>query len=518
MTSTPTPERSTDPRTAEPFGPAFPPTPAADVARLAQEASQAASWLEENGRAQRSDLLRAIAAALEEQREEIVSLADRETAIGSSRLNGELTRTVYQARFFADVLDEGSYLEAAIDHAAQTPMGPGPDLRRLLVPVGPVAVFGASNFPLAFSVPGGDTVSALAAGSPVIVKAHGSHPATSQLTFDVMRQAARDAGAPAGVLGLVFGQDAGASLVSDPRIKAVAFTGSQTGGRALLDIISARAEPIPFYGELSGLNPVVVTEGAARNRGQEIADGLVTSFTTAAGQLCTKPGLVFIPAGEAGDGLVAAAAALVRDTGAALALNEGIGTAYSRGSDRLGGRTETRIEADGISGKDEGFTVVPRLLTVDADDLTPETTQECFGPLTVIARYTGEEDLGRALEALPASLTGTVHAEPAEEQHTRRLFDLLRRRAGRVVYNGFPTGVLVSWAQTHGGPWPSTNTLHTSVGATAIRRFLRPMTWQNAPQSVLPPVLRDGDTVIPRRVDGRLELPPNTPPSSLNSR
>lgn len=517
MTSTPAPECSTNPRTAEQFGTPFPPTPIADVARLAQEASEAASWLEGQDHARRSALLRAIATALEEQREGIVSLADRETAIGPTRLNGELTRTVYQARFFADVLEEGSYLEASIDHAAQTPMGPGPDLRRMLVPIGPVAVFGASNFPLAFSVPGGDTISALAAGSPVIVKAHGSHPATSQLTFNIMRQAARNAGAPAGILGLVFGQEAGAALVADPHIKAVAFTGSQTGGRALLDIVSAREDPIPFYGELSGLNPVVITDGAARSRGQEIADGLVTSFTTAAGQLCTKPGLVFVPAGEAGDGLVAAAAALVSNAEASLALNEGISTAYAGGSDRLGGRDEVQVEADGTAGKDEGFTVVPRLLTMDADNLTPETTEERFGPLTVIARYADQEELDRALEALPASLTGTVHAEAAEEKYTRRLFDLLRRRAGRVVYNGFPTGVLVSWAQTHGGPWPSTNTLHTSVGATAIRRFLRPMTWQNAPQSVLPSTLRDGETDIPRRVDGRLELPAMTLPSSRNS-
>ncbi len=507
MTLSPTSDVSTDPRTAKQFGDPFPPTPVVEVARLAAEAGKAASWLEGRGRALRSALLRAIALALDEQREDIVSLADRETGIGAVRLHGELTRTVHQARLFADVLEEGSYLEAAIDHAGQTPMGPGPDLRRLLVSLGPVAVFGAGNFPLAFSVPGGDTISALASGSPVIAKAHGSHPATSQLTFDIMRQVVQDAGAPAGVLGLVFGEEAGAALVADPHIKAVAFTGSQRGGRALLNIISAREEPIPFYGELSGLNPVVVTEAAARERGQEIATGLVASFTTAAGQLCTKPGLVFVPAGEEGDALVAASAGLVRDAGAAPALNEGIRSAYTNGVARLGALTGVTTEADGDAGTEEGFTVVPRLLSVRADELTAEVTKECFGPLAVIARYSDRDQLCRALEALPASLTGTVHAQPEEEEVTAQLLDLLRAKAGRVLHNDFPTGVLVSWAQTHGGPWPSTNSQHTSVGATAIRRFLRPMTWQNVPQALLPAVLRDGEADVPRRVDGRLVLP-----------
>lgn len=507
---TPSPDVSTDPRTGEPFGDPVPATPLAEVARRCADAAAAAAWLEEQGRAGRAALLRSVALALDEQREQIVPLADRETAIGTDRLHGELSRTVHQARMFADVLEEGSYLEASIDHAGQTPMGPGPDLRRLLVPVGPVAVFGASNFPLAFSVPGGDTVSALAAGSPVVVKAHGSHPATSRLTFDLMCRAARDAGAPEGLLGLVHGQAAGAALVADPHIKAVAFTGSQQGGRALLDLVSAREEPVPFYGELSGLNPVVVTRDAARWRGREIAEGLVTSFTTAAGQLCTKPGLVFVPVGEAGDALVAEVARLVRGAGAGVALNGAIRDAYRRGTDRLD-TLQATTEAEGGSAPGTGFQVAPRLLTVPAEDLTAEITEECFGPLTVVARYDGRDALRQAVRALPASLTGTVHAEPDEEEQTAELFDLLRAKAGRLLYNGYPTGVLVSWAQNHGGPWPATNSLHTSVGATAIRRFLRPMTWQNVPQHLLPCELRDPDADVPRRVDGRLVLPPRMP-------
>jgi NADP-dependent aldehyde dehydrogenase len=502
-----TAEVSVDPRTAKPFGEAFAPTPPADVARLAAEAAAAAPAFEARGRGFRAGLLRAIGEALEARRKDIVSLADRETGIGATRLGGELTRTVHQARLFADVLDEGSYLEAAIDHAGETPMGPGPDLRRLLAPIGPVAVFGASNFPLAFSVPGGDTVSALAAGCPVIVKAHGSHPATSRLTFDIMRQAAQDCGAPEGVLGIVYGQDAGAALVADPHIQAVAFTGSLQGGRALLDIIGTRAEPIPFYGELSSLNPVVVTEAAARQRGRDIAQGLVDSFTVAAGQLCTKPGLVFVPAGEAGDAFVSAACDVVGGSEAGMALNERILSTYVEISSRLAGLPPIAVGADGRPAAGEGFHMIPRLLTVAAEELTAEATEECFGPLTVIARYGSRAGLHRALGRLPASLTGTIHSEAGEEELVGELTGILRSKAGRVLYNGFPTGVLVSWAQTHAGPWPSTNSLHTSVGTSAIRRFLRPVTWQNAPQFVLPPELRDEEADIPRRIDGQLVLP-----------
>src|SRR5699024_2496848 len=220
-----------------------------------------------------------------------------ETAIPEARINGELTRTAYQARFFADVISDGAYLEATIDHAGDTPMGPGPDLRSMLVPTGPVAVFGASNFPLAFSVPGGDTVSALAAGSPVVLKAHSSHPRLSQLTFRLLKQAAEEAGAPDGTIGMVYGTAAGGALVAHPAITAVGFTGSLSGGQALLSIIDGRESPIPFYGELSSLNPLIVSTGAAAARGTDIASGLIASFTTSGGQLCTKPGVVFVPVG-----------------------------------------------------------------------------------------------------------------------------------------------------------------------------------------------------------------------------
>jgi NADP-dependent aldehyde dehydrogenase len=498
---------ATDPRTGDSAATAAEETTAPEVARIAQAAADSAPQFERAGRQFRASLLRAIADELDDRRQLIVDVADRETAIGPTRLNGELTRTVYQARLFADVLDEGSYLEASIDHAADTPMGPGPDLRRLLVPIGPVAVFGASNFPLAFSVPGGDTVSALAAGNPVVVKAHSSHPGTSLCAFDAMLTAARRVGAPDGVLGIVFGQAAGSALVADPRIKAVGFTGSLGGGKALLDIIGGREEPIPFYGELSSLNPVVVTPGAAAARGAVIGKGIAESFTVSAGQLCTKPGLVFVPAGDAGDVLVAATAETVGHTDAPVLLNERIFASFGEISGRAASLGEMSVLARGSEPSGSGFAVTPLLLGAAATELTALATEECFGPMTIIARYRSNDELHAALHALPSALTGTIHAEEDEVQCVSELTAILRAKAGRVLYNGYPTGVLVSWAQTHGGPWPATNTLHSSVGTTAIRRFLRPVTWQNAPEFALPEELREAYDAIPRRIDGTLTVP-----------
>ncbi|MGY1662021.1 aldehyde dehydrogenase (NADP(+)) [Geodermatophilus sp. SYSU D00705] len=498
---------SVDPRTGETVEVVAPETTTAEVDRLCAAALAAAPALEELGRAGRAALLRALAEALESRRDDVVAVADRETGLGPGRLNGELTRTGYQLRIFAEVLDEGSYLEAAIDPAGDTPMGPRPDLRRMLVPIGPVAVFGASNFPLAFSVPGGDTASALAAGCPVVVKAHSSHPATSRLVFDVLTEAAAKAGAPDGTLGIVYGQQAGADLVAHPAIRAVGFTGSLGGGQALQRIIDARPDPIPFYGELSSLNPVVVTPAAAAERGDRIGGELVGSFTLGGGQFCTKPGLAFVPAGPDGDALVDAMAQAVRAAAAPVLLNEGIAASYGRISDGLAGAPGVAEIARGEEPAGPGFTAVPRLLATSAADLPHQVTEECFGPVAVVARYDGEAELFAALEAMPSSLTATVLRGEGETDLPLAVSQQLRTRAGRLVYDAYPTGVAVSWAQHHGGPWPSTNSQHTSVGTTAIRRFLRPVTWQGAPQELLPEELTDGYRGIPRRVDGVLELP-----------
>lgn len=475
----------------------------ASVAEICDAALAAAGPLDGLGRDKRAALLEALAAALEDSRPRIVEVADRETGLGETRLNGELTRTCYQLRLFASVLTDGGYLEAAVDHAGDTAMGPRPDLRRMLIPVGPVAVFGASNFPLAFSVPGGDTASAIAAGCPVVLKAHPSHPATSQMCFDVLSDAARKGGAPEGTLGIVYGQQAGADLVAHPAIRAVGFTGSQGGARALLAIIEERAEPIPFFGELSSLNPVVVTPAAAADRAARIGSEFAGSFTLGAGQFCTKPGLVFVPAGPDGDALVAAARSAVAKAAPMVMLNEGIAASFARGTAALGKVLETSSAGSGDASG--GFRGTPTLLITTAADLPHEATEECFGPAAVIARYTDEADLYAALGKLPNSLTATIQRGPGETELPAELAQRLGPTAGRIIFDGYPTGVAVSWAQHHGGPWPATNTQHTSVGASAIRRFMRPLTWQNAPTELLPAELRDDYDSIPRRIDGRFQ-------------
>jgi len=480
---------SIDPRTGATAEIVAGETSTAQVDAFCRAALAAAAPLEALGRDGRAALLDTLADALEEDRAPIVEVADRETALGTTRLTGELIRTTYQLRHFAEVLRDGGCLEATVDHAGDTPMGPRPDLRRMLVPLGPVAVFGASNFPLAFSVPGGDTASALAAGCPVVVKAHGSHPATSQLCFEVLDAAARRTGAPAGTLGIVHGVRAGADLVAHPAIRAAGFTGSTAGARALMAVIDRRSDPIPFFGELSSLNPVVVTPAAAAERAAEIGAGLAGSVTLGAGQFCTKPGLAFVPDGPGGDLLIAA----IRDTFAGkppmVMLNAGIAAAYEKGTARLGNPASRGT---------------PLLITAAASALPPEATEECFGPVVVVARYGNEQELFGALDKLPSSLTASIHRGHAETDLPGEVARRLLPRAGRIVYDGYPTGVAVSWAQHHGGPWPATNTQHTSVGASAIRRFLRPVAWQNAPADLLPAELRDEYRGIPRRVDGVL--------------
>lgn len=476
----------------------------ADVDRAVHAATDAAPALAALGREGRARLLRACADGLEAARERVVAVADRETALGPPRFDGELTRTTYQLRLFAEVLEEGSYLEAAVDHAADTAMGPRPDLRRMLVPLGPVAVFGASNFPLAFSVPGGDTASALAAGCPVVVKAHGSHPATSQLCAEVLLAALEDAGAPAGTLGLVHGVQAGVDLVAHPGVRAVGFTGSLGGARALLEVINRRPDPVPFFGELASLNPVVVAPGAAAGRAAAVGEQLAASFTLGVGQFCTKPGLVLVPDGPDGDAVVAAMAAAVRGRGAAPLLNDGIDAAFAEGSAALAASAGVEVLA---RGDDAGRGAAPLLLGTATSSLPDRVLEECFGPVSVVVRYEGVDDVLAALERLPSSLTATVHRTEADADLVAVLADRLQRHAGRLVFDDVPTGVAVSWAQHHGGPWPSTSSQHTSVGATAVRRWLRPFAWQGAPQEVLPAELRDGADLVPRRVDGVLRLP-----------
>ncbi|MFF5989003.1 aldehyde dehydrogenase (NADP(+)) [Prauserella flavalba] len=501
--------QSVDPRTGTSSETGIPPSTSDEVDAAARLARAAFAELTRRDRSWRAELLRAMAGELESRREEIVSTADGETGLGETRLNGELTRTCFQLRLFADVVTEGGYLEAVVDHAGDTAMGPRPDLRRMLLPLGPVAVFGASNFPLAFSVPGGDTASALAAGCPVVVKAHESHLLTSRLCGEALAAAAASHGAPEGTIAVVYGREAGARLVQHPDIRAVGFTGSLGGGKALLELINSRPDPIPFYGELSGINPLVVTPAAAQERADEIGAGLAGSFTLGSGQFCTKPGLAFVPRTDGGEALLGALGKAVEGTGAQVLLNEGIRDSFTAGSARLADLPGVSTLAAGGEVEGAGFTAQPRVLTIDAADLDDSVVRECFGPLVVVVRYSEDKELLDALARLEPSLTATVHLGSDEAADRTALLDGLREVAGRLVFDGYPTGVAVSWAQHHGGPWPSTNTIHTSVGTTSIRRFLRPFAWQGAPRAVLPAELRDGPVDIPRRVNGVLTLPGN---------
>ncbi|MFB9651631.1 aldehyde dehydrogenase (NADP(+)) [Pseudarthrobacter oxydans] len=497
----------TNPYTGARLDPVAEESTPADVDRIVENAGKAFAYLENIGRTGRAGLLQVIADSLDLNAEELIKAADEETGIGPARLTGELKRASYQMRFFAEVLLEGSYLEAAIDTAGETPMGPRPDLRRMLQPIGPVAVFGSSNFPFAFSVIGGDTASALATGCPVVLKAHSSHPRTSKISYDIMAAAATNYGAPEGILGIVFGQKAGTALVSHPLIQAVGFTGSLGGGAALMEAISRRAQPIPFYGELSSLNPLVVTANAASERGSDIGAGLAASITTSAGQLCTKPGVVFVPQGPEGDSLVAKLSHELSSSSVSPLLNRRIFESYAAITGALDDQEDVERVATGKAPDEGGFRVTPAVYSIDASRLRRETVEECFGPSAIIVRYGALPELEQALSMIEDSLTLTIHLGEDDDDLAHRLTELGRARAGRIIYNGYPTGVSVSWAQTHGGPWPSTNSLHTSVGATAVRRFLRPVTYQDAPATVLPDELKDGNLTVPTRINGQLNLP-----------
>ena len=503
---------SVDPRSGRVLAEVAEVTSGPELDALCDQALGAARELGAIGRRGRSAMLRSMAASLEERREALIGIADQETALGPQRLSGELTRTIYQLGLFADVVDEGSYLEATIDHPAATPMGPRPDLRRILRPLGPVAVFGASNFPFAFSVPGGDTASALAAGCPVLAKVHEAHPATSVMAGDALVAGARAVDVSPCVLSLVFGQEAGAALVQHPIVQAAGFTGSLAAGKVLHGLASSRPSPIPFYGELGALNTVVVCERAAGSRGAEIAKGLAGSFTLGVGQFCTKPGLVLVPATEAGRALVAALAGAVESTAAGVMLSARTASGFARGVDALRRVPGVAVLAEGTApAATDGWWGRPLLLGAGAEALRGIVTEECFGPVLVVVEYDDPQHLALLLGRLGPALTATVHADAGDEAEAQILLGQFAGQVGRVVWNGYPTGVAVTWAMHHGGPYPATvGSVHTSVGPTAVRRWLRPVCFQDVPEALLPPELREapvGGDVVPRRVDGRLVVP-----------
>lgn len=495
---------STNPRTGETHHTALTASTPADLDAAVSGAEVVARRFRRCSRAQRSALLRAIADELEASRDPLAQTADEETALGLPRLTGEVGRTAFQLRAFASVLDDGAYLELNIDHAGETSMGPRPDLRRTLVPLGPVAVFGASNFPFAFSVAGGDTASALAAGCPVIVKAHSSHPRTAHLTFAAIQKAIASVGEDKRIVSIVYGREAGTALVEHQRVKAVGFTGSQHGGRALFDRAQQRREPIPFYGELGSVNPVVVTTGAARENAEQIAEEFVASMTLGGGQFCTKPGLLFVPAGEEArfrDSLERA----VGGADATWSLNASIQSAYQRGVSALSEAVGDDNIVISRSNVGPGFSVLPAIAWATLGDLQVDKTplvDECFGPVAVAVSYDDADDLLEFLSDFPGALAASVMATDDDDE-AAQVLDVLSGFVGRVVWNEYATGVAVASAMTHGGPYPSsTNSLHTSVGATAIRRFLRPVTFQSVPEHYLAAELRDSTPLAHKR-DGR---------------
>ncbi|MET8826147.1 aldehyde dehydrogenase (NADP(+)) [Streptomyces sp. NPDC004610] len=460
----------------------------------------------------RAAFLRTAADRLEAAREALVEAADAETALGPVRLTGELARTSYQLRAFAGIVDEGAFLDVVINHPDATATPPVPDLRRHKVPLGVVAVYAASNFPFAFSVPGGDTASALAAGCPVVVKAHPDHPALSELVAKVLRTAAAEHGIPGGVLGLVHGFDAGIELITHPSITAAGFTGSVRGGRALFDAAAARPVPIPFHGELGSLNPVVVTEAAAAERAEEIGAGLAGSMTMGVGQFCVKPGLVLAPQGASGDRLIGSLMDAVSKVEAGVLLDHRMRDNFVAGVTERAKLPDVESPVTPGAGGEHtvgaGFLTVPaaRLATGGEHDLLLE---ECFGPVTVVARYTDDTEVSAVLSRLPGNLTATVQlsaGEAAGEGLGASILAELTPLAGRVLVNGWPTGVAVAPAQHHGGPYPATTSTSTSVGGTAIERWLRPVAYQNAPEALLPAELRDDNPLgLPRRFNGVLE-------------
>lgn len=498
--------RALHPRTGTSGGTTFGEATADDVADAARAAAEAFAVLRTWSGSRRGELLRRIAEELEAGSSALIQTADEETALGVARLTGELARACGQLRAFAALVEEGSYVEAILDSADPSATPPRPDLRRMLVPVGPVAVFGASNFPFAFSVPGGDTAAALAAGCPVLVKAHPAHPATSELAGSAILAALRAVGAPDGTFSLLQGRSpqVGSALVLAPQVQAVGFTGSTEVGRALFDLAGTRPQPIPVYAEMGSINPVFVTPGALAERGDALAEGFAASMTMSAGQFCTSPGLALVPDDEGGTAFLGRLGELLRDVPEAPMLTEGIRVGLHRRLERTGSLPGVEVVVGGGAAPG-GTGTAPTLLHVDWEvyQRTPELLEEHFGPAAVVVSLPPERyaDAARHLEG---NLTATVHGTPAEAEGLQELQSVLVQKAGRVIWNGFPTGVAVTAAQHHGGPYPATTfPAYTSVGVTAILRFLRAVAFQDAPAALLPPELRDENPLgLLRRVDG----------------
>lgn len=440
-------------------------------------------------RTERAVLLRRIADEIDNRGGDITEIGTQETGLPAARLDGERGRTVGQLRLFADHIENGAYLDRRKDEALpeRTPL-PRPDLQLLQSPIGPVAVFGASNFPLAFSTAGGDTAAALAAGCPVIVKGHSAHPGTSEIVAQAIDVAISALGVDPGVFSLIQGgkRDVGQALVQHPLIKAVGFTGSLAGGRALFDLAMSRPEPIPFFGELGSVNPMFLLPGALASRAEELGSGWSGSLTMGAGQFCTNPGIAVVVDGEDADNFIRATSTALGTVEPQIMLTDGIADAYRSGASRV----QHAAGVDSLVAKPSADRQCDSyLFSVNYADWQQNTelSEEVFGPLGIVLRVENMEQMREVARDLQGQLTCTLHLDESDAEEARKLLPILERKAGRVLANGFPTGVEVCDAMVHGGPYPaSTNFGATSVGTLSIRRFLRPVCYQNIPATVLP--------------------------------
>ena len=445
-----------------------------------------------SSRESRAAFLNAIADAMEARADAITEIGSQESGLPEARLQGERGRTTGQLRLFAEHILKGDYLDYRHDPALpdRQPL-PRPDIKMVQRPIGPVAVFGASNFPLAFSTAGGDTAAALAAGCPVVVKGHSAHPGTGEIVAEAIAEAIEKCGVDAGVFSLIQGgkRDVGTALVQHPLIKAVGFTGSLGGGRALFDLCAQRPEPIPFFGELGSVNPMFLLPEALKARGGEIASGWAGSLTMGAGQFCTNPGIVVAIKGADADAFEAAAVGALEPMGAQTMLTDGIAFAYRSGRDRVAGASGVR---EVLTSMCDQRNATPYLYATTGEEwlANEELGEEVFGPLGLIVRVDDEAQMLEIARSLQGQLTCTLHMDEGDMGVARRLMPVLERKAGRVLANGYPTGVEVCDAMVHGGPYPaSTNFGATSVGTLSIRRFLRPVGYQNMPDELVPSAL-----------------------------
>ena len=457
----------------------------------------------------RATFLESIATHIEALGDELIERAVAETGLPRARIEGERGRTCGQLRIFARTVRAGEWLDVRVDTAQpQRQPLPRPDLRQRHIALGPVAVFGASNFPLAFSVAGGDTASALAAGCPVVVKAHGAHPGTSELVGRAVAQAVKACGLPEGVFSLLYGsgREVGIALVTDPRIKAVGFTGSRSGGLALTQAAQARPEPIPVYAEMSSINPVYLFPAALAARTEVLAQGFVSSLTQGAGQFCTNPGLVIAVQGPDLDRFIRRAADLLPNCAAQTMLTPGISSAYASGVGALTEHAKVVAKGPAATGPNQGQAHL--FVTQASDFLANEPLQaEVFGAASLIVACANPEDVRQVSEHLEGQLTATLHLDENDLPNAKALLPVLERKAGRLLVNGWPTGVEVCEAMVHGGPFPATSdSRSTSVGTAAIQRFLRPVCYQDFPDALLPGALQHGNPLLLRRLlDGQRE-------------